>query len=205
MSDGSKPLPRRSARAVAERVLFAIGALLLTASLVGGFGYTIAVRGEVPYRSGSHLSVAESLSAAGHHDAAAAEYRAALAVDSTNALPSVRLAQELVAAGRSSEAMEALRQGTESTFDPRVHIQYARVLDSVGQWRQGRRVLERLAQLHPENAIIYGHLGSLLARHAELEAAKTVLERALELDPELHALRTTLDAVLEQQRGRGSR
>jgi Flp pilus assembly protein TadD len=83
---------------------------------------------------------------------------------------------------------------------PVVQLNLGRLLLQAGQARAALAVLEPLARQDPADAEVFALYGTALGRIGRLEAARTALDRALELDPQSELAARARSLLDQQQR-----
>jgi tetratricopeptide (TPR) repeat protein len=180
--------PALYAQAVALPTQFAEDALALVR----------AGRREFPESNGLRLTEAQLLQDAGR-TAEAIE----LLEDLYRRFPqSVEVANSLAVALASAGNVERAREVFTDAADdsPVVQLNLGRLLLQAGQARAALAVLEPLARQDPADAEVFALYGTALGRIGRLEAARTALDRALELDPQSELAARARSLLDQQQR-----
>ncbi len=77
-----------------------------------------------------------------------------------------------------------------------VHDTLGWVYFKMGRYSESREQLEKATELHPDDAVIYEHLGDLYRAMNLWDAAAAAYRRALELDPQAQQIEDKLKATL---------
>jgi Flp pilus assembly protein TadD len=137
-----------------------------------------------------HLSAGALQEKLNHADAAEAEYRQALALDSKSSDALVGLVNIYMRSQRYTDAESLLRKlAADRPDDPAVHLQLGRMLAASGKKEDAIPELQLAAKLAPGDTQVKRDLGDLyldLGKYPEAEAQYQPLLASTPKDPDLH-------------------
>ena len=154
-----------------------------------------------PDLASAHAALAEVASSLGQHDLALGAIRDAVRVDPEPHYYWIRLGQELQRAGRTAEAIEAIRVAVQNEpTNANYHAALAvALLNDPDGLDQAREASSEAVRLDPANTWAWTLLASVEQRAGDLEAAARAAERSVALEPNkawpLLALAESLQAL----------
>jgi protein O-GlcNAc transferase len=111
--------------------------------------------------------------------------------------PDIRIASDLMSAGRYAEAVQILEGASQSApGDPAVWHTLGEAYLGTGAAAAAARSYAEAARLDPANAALHYNLGNILRTLGQLELAITSYQRALSLDPNFAEAHGNLGNVL---------
>jgi protein O-mannosyl-transferase len=127
-------------------------------------------------------------------------FRHALAVTENNDLAHTNLGGELLARGRTEEAIPHLREAIRLSPDyAAAHVNLGLALEQKGQTAEAIRHLEEAVRLKPDYVDAHMNLGNALLRSGQIAAAIRHMQEAIRLQPDDAAAHNNLGGALCQE------
>jgi tetratricopeptide (TPR) repeat protein len=134
--------------------------------------------------AGAHNNLGTALAGQGQYAEAAAEFRAAIALDPESSLAHRNLGNVLASVGLRDEALAALRQAvTLAPADAAARYDYGSVLLEAARLTEAEAEFRAALGIDPRSVAALNNLGITLASQGRLDEATTLFERALSIDP----------------------